>query len=350
MNAVTEAHRAGALASTVDPAALAVAHVHFDRLSGTANLEHVLFNALQGATAARFEIHGPDGAGKSSTIARLVRDLTALDGAAYEVLWLSVGDPRVLDGTLAFAQHLIATVAGQAYRFASDVQAVIESAGAEEVTVHEEQTTRHAEMAVDVRVISGRYGLDLTQRFRDLKWGAQAQSARSDLQAIITALHAAGRRPLVVIDDTEKFALTAGGVIDEEALVGLVAHAIPMLADLGVDVLVATHPRFGECAAYERSRTKWLKRAVIPPLSLQVDGGLPLGTIIDRHLTTSGVQSSWREIFEPTVLHQLQTLYFVNDRNLRTVLDCAQAAIDIGAADGAPLVKSNYLYRALSQA
>ncbi len=348
MNALTEAHRAAALASTVDPVALAAAHVHFDRLSGTAELEHVLFNALRGSAAARFEIHGPDGAGKSSTIARVVRDLTALDDAAHEALWLSVGDPRALDGTLAFAQHLIATVAGQAYRFASNIQAAIQGAGADEVTVHEEQTTRHAEIAVDARVISGRYGLDLAERFSDLKWGAQPQSAKSDLEAIVTALRVAGRRPLVVIDDTEKFALTADGAIDEEALVGLVAHAIPMMAELGVDVLVATHPRFAGCAAYEKARTKWLKRTSIPSLSLRVDDGLPLGAIINRHLAAHGVQSRWSEIFEPTVLHQLQTLYFANDRNLRTVLDRAQASVDIGAADAAALVRPNHLYRALA--
>jgi hypothetical protein len=323
---VAEVHRKSALASTVDPVLLAASHVHFDQLSGQATVEKALFDALTSPQPARWELCGPDGAGKSSTFARLIQDVTRLKGSSYEVLMLDVGDPEVLKSELAFCRHVIGTIASQSHRFASPIQEQIKLAGADQTTVNLPKQTHASSIRADAGVVSASYGYNLTERFETLSWGTQPARAKNDVRAIVGDLQRAGRRLVVVLDDTEKFALTSDGEIDEEALGGLARHAIPLLADLDVDLLVATHPRFSSSPALQLASEKWLKHTEIPPLSMEGRHAFPLGEIIDKHLRARGVQASWREVFEESVIYQLQSIYFVWDRNLRRVLDLAHEA------------------------
>jgi hypothetical protein len=341
---IADVYNKGALAPTVDPVSLAASHVHFDQLSGRATLEKVLFDSLRSPEATRWELCGPDGAGKSSTFSRLIHDLTRLKDSNYEVLMLDVGDPSVLRGELEFAQHVIATIAGQSHRFASPVQELIELAGADELTVEAAKVTHRSKAGVDAGVAQASYAYDLTERFAKRSWGSQPARSKSDLRDIVTELKHVDRRLVVVIDDTEKFALTRDGTVDDDALTGLAAKAIPLLAVLDVDVLVATHPRFTS-PAMEGARKKWLKHIEIPALSM-TDNQLPLGAIVDKHLRAHEVDASWQEVFYPTVLHQLQSTYLACDRNLRHVLDLAQNAVACAHHEGVQLVDTPHLYAA----
>jgi hypothetical protein len=345
-NPITEICTRGALASTVNPVELAASHVHFDQLSGRATLEKVLFDALRGPAKACWELCGPDGAGKSSTFSRLIHDLTRLEESPYEVLMLNVGDPKVLTSTHEFAQHVIATIANQAHRFASPVQEEIAQAGADQITRTPARRSHRSQIEADAHLLRIGYTLDLSERFDELSWGAQPARAAGDLQAIIQALKGAGRRPVVVIDDTEKFALTKDGTVDEKALTNLAAVAIPTLADLDVDLLVATHPQFSTNKALGRARQKWLKHNEIPTLAMAKAQTLPLGTIIDRHLLAHDMKLRWSEVFEETVVHQLQSLYLACERNLRHVLNLAQDAVVQAEQASAQLVCAEHLYSA----
>jgi hypothetical protein len=199
----------------------------------------------------------------------------------------------------------------------------------------------------DAGVVSASYGYNLTERFETLSWGTQPARAKNDVKAIVGDLRRAGRRLVVVLDDTEKFVLTADGNVDEAALGGLARHAIPLLTDLEVDLLVATHPRFSSSPALQRASEKWLKHTEIPPLSMEGQCAFPLGEIVDKHLRARGVHASWGEVFEVPVIHQLQSVYFAWDRNLRRVLDLAHEAVGHAHHEAkAKLVSTRHVYAA----
>lgn len=344
---VAEVHRQSALASTVDPLLLAASHVHFDRLSGKFTVEKALFDALRGPEPARWELCGPDGAGKSSTFARLIQDITRVRGGAHEVLMLDVGDPDVLRSELAFSQHMISTIASQSHRFASPIQEQIRLAGADQVTLSPTTYRHDAAVKASAGMLSVSYGFNLTERFETLSWGAQPAKARNDVNAIVSVLRGAGRRLIVVLDDTEKFALTSDGNVDEDALKGLARHALPLLVQLEVDLLVATHPRFAASPALERARDKWLRHTEIPALAMDRGQAPPLGEIIDKHLDARGVRARWQDVFEGAVVHQLQSIYLVYERNLRRVLDLAHEAVGRACEESpATLVAPRHLYAA----
>lgn len=336
-----------ALEPIMDYALLAASHVHFDQLSEGPQLEKRLFDSLQRVPPARWEICGPAGSGKSSTLSRLIRDLTSLDGSVYEFLILDVGDPSVLTSDQVFAKYVIDTIAGQANRFAGPVQEQIERSSADEVTLEPVKRSHHSQVRAGVPgVVEAEYAFDLGERFLKLKWGEQGNRAKTDLKAIIETLKRDKRRPVVVIDDTEKYALTETGDVNEQALTGLAKHAIPLLGGLNIDLLVATHPAFASSKAMQLTQAKWLKQSAIPILAMDDKSPPPVAAIIDKHLRARGIDSGWADVFQPTVIHQLQSTYLAAKRSLRRVLALAQGAVERAHANKAKIVEPYHLYAA----
>ena len=257
----------------------------------------------------------------------------------------------MLTSDQVFAKYVIDTIAGQANRFAGPVQEQIERSSADEITLEPRKQQHHSQVRAGIpEVIEAEYALDLDERFLKLKWGEQSNRAKTDLKAIIETLKLDNRRPVVVIDDTEKYALTETGDVNEQALTGLAKHAIPLLGDLNIDLLVATHPAFANSKAMQLTRGKWLKQSEIPTLAMKQESHPPLAEIIDKHLRAQGIEGAWADVFHPTVIHQLQSTYLATKRSLRRVLALAQSAAEKAHANRSEIVQPYHLYEAQKDA
>jgi Cdc6-like AAA superfamily ATPase len=157
-------------------------------------------------------------------------------------------------------------------------------------------------------------------------------------------MRASGARPVVVIDDTDKFA-DPDGAVDEASVDGLFDNAIRLLADLQIDFVVAVHPRFQPSAGYRKVADKFLHpRLAIPFLPIEQRF---LVKILDGHLRARDIEGRAADFFEPPVIDTLQGTYGAHGRDLRYVLHLAHRAAAAAYADNASVVTLSHLGQAL---
>lgn len=321
---LAEAVAASAFELTTDPVALARAHHKFSALTGRA-VEQELFRALQrDDVPCAAEVVGPSGSGKSSCIMRVVSDVAGMEATGHEVLILSAGDASSsLADPGAFAHHLVDVIRSQGFRFSTDVQDRLELIGARETHVTDPVSTRRVGGGVPVIRASYQHALQEAHELR--LFGQSAAQARGDLADILKVMRDEGARPVVVIDDTDRFVDPPGEDGLSPTVEFLFANAVRLLSELGVDFVVAVHPRFAGTDGYEQARARLLRtRVEIPPLPY--DGRNPLDAILTGHLRAHGIAEPVSELVTDGALDVLYGVYFADGRDLREMLRVAEGA------------------------
>lgn len=167
-----------------------------------------------------------------------------------------------------------------------------------------------------------KYQTTLQKRSREYTFGTDPARSRGALIDIVELMREEGARPVVLIDDTDKFA--PGDDIDETAVPGLFDHAVQSLAELKIDFVVAVHQRFQATDAYQRVSVKYLStRLEVPYLAIE---RRPLLAILDRHLVAAGLELRAAEVVDEAAIDTLQGIYGGRGRDLRQVLHVAHRA------------------------
>lgn len=335
---LSEAVAASAFELTTDPVALARAHQKFSAITGQA-VEQELFRALRrDDVPCAAEVIGPSGSGKSSCIMRVVSDVAGMDTGGHEILILSAGDAESsLTDPAAFAHHLVDVIRSQGFRFSTDVQDGLALIGALETTITDPIQTRTGRAEVGVPGVRAGYQHALQEAHRIRMFGQSAAQARGDLSDILKVMRDQGARPVVVIDDTDRFVDPPGEGGLSPTVEFLFANAVRLLSELAIDFVVAVHPRFAGTDGYEQARARLLRTHVeIPPLPY--DGRNPLGAILAGHLRAHGITAAVDELIASGALDVLYGVYFAHGRDLREVLRVTEGAAARAVAERHPQV------------
>lgn len=274
----------------------------------------------------RLHVVGPSGAGKTSLILRVAADLIRLDrDVTHEILVLRVGDrPERLASPEEVMKMVLEAIAVHGHRFSSISADVLHAAAADERTFTPRQVEHRGELKSPVVG----YSAALKEAFETHAFGQNAARVRHDLEDVLAHVRAAGYRPVLVVDDTEKFVSPgAGGTLDAESVGNLYHHGVRVLGELPVDLVVAMHPRF---ATVDRV-TEVIERLSMPRIDvpeLPADADEPaLREILRRRMERDGVEARLDEVIERAAIEELQVLYHDRDRDLRSVLKVAHAAV-----------------------
>lgn len=202
----------------------------------------------------------------------MLSDVASLTGpAVYEVLLLRAGDDgTTLASPAAFAAHLIEVIRAQGFRFAAPVQEELSRVGAAETRVTDPIRTHTGSIEGDVKVVKGRYERALQDAYVQRTYGRNPAQARQELEGILAIIRDHRVRPVIVIDDTDKFADPAPDGLDADAVDSLFDSGVQTLSELRLDFVVAVHPRFAGVGGYDAAAGKFLTtRLEIPWLSLE---------------------------------------------------------------------------------
>ena len=273
----------------------------------------------------RIQIVGPSGAGKTSLILRVVADLVRRElDVRREVLVLRIGDqPQSLTSAEEAIKLVLSTIAVHGYRFGSVDPDVLRSASADQRTFHPRHITD--QIGVDAQVVS--YSANVREAYESLDFGQNAARARNDLEDVLSQVSAAGYRPVLILDDTEKFVSPGPtGKIDVGSVANLYHHGVRALGELDLDLVVATHPRFEEVEHVRKvSERLAMPRVDVP--ELPADSDTPaLRRILERRLERGDVEVALDTVITPTAVEELQVLYHDRDCDLRSVLKLAHSA------------------------
>lgn len=295
-----------------------------------------LMAALSVAPAPqRVHVVGPSGAGKTSLILRVVADLARRElDVHHEVLILRVGDrPERLASPEAVMKMVLETIAVEGHRFSNIDDGVLRAVAAD-LRIHEGTQIEHR-AGLAAPIVS--YSANVRQAYETAEFGQNAAQVRHDLEDVLGQVVAAGYRPVLVIDDTEKFVGPGpDGRLDEVSVEHLYHHGVRALGELPVDLVVAMHPRF-EDVPRVREVIERLAMARIGVAELPADAEAPaLARILERRIERDGLDTRLDAVIDPVAVEELQVLYHERDRDLRSVLKLAHAAaghaLDRGAA------------------
>jgi len=273
----------------------------------------------------RLHVVGPSGAGKTSLILRVVVDLVRrqLD-VEHEFLILRVGDrPERLGSPEEVMKMVLDTVAVEGHRFSNVSSEVLQAAAADERTQTPAQLEQQAGLAA--AVVS--YTATLKEAYETIGIGQNAARVRHDLEDVLTQVINAGYRPVLVLDDTEKFVSPGpDGKVDETSVENLYHNGVRVLGELDIDLVVAMHPRF---ETVDRV-TEVIERLAMPRIDvpeLPADADDPaLARILERRMQRDGVDAALETVIDRAAVEELQVLYHERDRDLRSVLKLAHGA------------------------
>lgn len=296
-----------------------------------ADLELMRFLKADGPV--RVQVVGPSGAGKTSLIVRVLGDLhLEATSPAREILVLKVGDqPENLVDQAAMIKVVLDTVAAERFRFSNVDEEVLRAGSAEQTTVTPRRTTH--QFGVGIPSVS--YTNELAETFVTRQFSTTAAGLRQDLEGVLRTVKESGYRPVLVLDDTEKFVSPGErGNLDVGSIANLYDHGVRALADFDVDLVIATHPRFDEvpkvievCARIAPDRVEVPR--IDPDLEVQ-----PMGKILERRLERGNVDASLEDVIGSDAIGALTTLYHDRGSDLRSVLRVAHGAGDRALARG----------------
>lgn len=295
---------------------------------GDARPEAQLMHALADEAAPqRLHVVGPSGAGKTSLILRVVGDLARRElDRRPEVLILRVGDrPGSLASPDAVMKLVLDTIAVEGHRFSNVGEDVLRAAAADERT----QTGTQVEHRVGLSAPVVSYAASIKEAYETMGFGQNPARVRHDLEDVLARVSAAGYRPALVLDDTEKFISPgANGSVDEESVENLYHHGVRALGELAVDLVVAMHPRF-ETVARVREVVDRLAMPRLDVPELPADADEPaLRRILERRMERDEIHSVLDDVIDRDAVEDLQLLYHERDRDLRSVLRVAHLAAE----------------------
>ena len=321
-------------------------HVPFDQLTGTEACEHALGAALR--RGERVALVGGSGAGKSSVISHvlgpLVEDLAPLP------VPVAIEEPDVATSPVAFAGHLVRTVAHYVEH--------AHPADAEEARERARRTGRHVREPFRRR--SGRLSVAPSWMGMKVELAAELRSASEraslerpgqeiieEAQGILDTVAAHGLRPVVVLDDTDKW-LQWPGLTDPKAhLAAFFAQVPRLLAEqLSVAAVLAVHHRYLTEPGYRASHGFLEGTLVVPELPDRA----ALVAVLE-HRVHSVVDASFAELVTEPALDALMTHYSRGPaRDLRRrVLYVAHTALARACDEGADLVAYRHVELAISE-
>lgn len=285
----------------------------------------------------RVQLVGPSGAGKTSLILRVVADLAkrALE-VRHEVLILRVGDrPERLSSPEEVMKMVLETIAVEGHRFSNVREDVLTAAAADQRT----QTSTQVEHRGGLSAFVASYSASVKQAYETLAFGQNAARVRHDLQDVLAQVRAAGFRPVLVLDDTEKFVSPGrDGKLDETSVENLYHHGVRALGELDVDLVVAMHPRFeGVGRVREVIERLAMPRIDVPELPADAEDAA-LGRILQRRMERDGVDGELGTVIDAAAVDELQVLYHERDRDLRSVLKLAHEAAGYALGRSAPVI------------
>jgi len=270
----------------------------------------------------RMHVVGPSGSGKTSLILRVVGDLAKRQlEISHEVLILRVGDrPENLTSPDAVMKMVLDTIAVEGHRFSNVSEDVLQAAAADERTHNPTQVEHRAGLTAPV----ASYSASLKAAYETLAFGQNAARVRHDLKDVIAEVSRAGYRPVLVLDDTEKFVSPGpDGRVDTDSVESLYHHGVRILGELAMDLVVAMHPRFEEVDRVgEVIARLGMLRLEVPELPADAEEP-PLRLLLARRMQRDGIQRELEDVIEPQAVEDLQVLYHERDRDLRSVLRLA---------------------------
>ena len=314
---------------------------------GGARPDAEVFRMLYRESAGqRIIVRGESGSGKTSLILRVIGDVGRLEESACEPFRITVGDVDMIASVTAFLQSILGTIASQEGRFANIDAEILAEAAAVEQSTTKRQVTHRAGLNSPVS-----YQAELKEPVETFKTATTPTQLREHLNDVLARIVAAGFRPLVVIDDTDRFArLDASGKPQVDSIHNLLTNAVHVLceAEPPIDVIVAVHPRYADVEAYDETRVRF-GFAVYETPRLPVEDGRkppPIAAILKRRLQRRGIESDVADIVADEALVALEAVYVERHGNMREVLRVAQAACLKADAAGAATLAAEHVFSA----
>jgi hypothetical protein len=275
----------------------------------------------------RVQIVGPSGAGKTSLIVRVLADLAAQNASpAHEVLILKIGDNAGhLDSGANMIKLVLDTVVVGQYRFSNIDPTVFEEAGAESVSSVPPRVNH--EFGFDGKIAN--YKAKVEEAYRTLVRRREPTELRQTLEAIVALVAEHGYRPVLVLDDTEKFVSPGpDGLLQEREISNLYHHGVRVLGELDLDLVIAMHPRFEEVNHVREVVDRLGIDQIQVPRFVPDQEPLAVAKVLARRLERGGVEVPLSEVIGEDAIGDLQLLYHERDANLRSVLKIAHAAVE----------------------
>ncbi len=296
----------------------------------------------------RLHVVGSSGAGKTSLIMKVMGDLARRElQTRHEVLVLRVGDrPESLSSPESVMKLVLDTIAVEGHRFSNVDPELLLNASADQRTRNPTQIEHRASLSAPV--VS--YAASIREAYETAGLGQNPARVRRDLEDVLREVRDANFRPVLVLDDTEKF-ISPGptGAIDEESVRNLYHHGVRLLGEMPVDLIVAMHPRFEDVdqvsEVVDRLNMPWIS---VPELPAEAEPP-PLQLILERRLQRDGEGVDLEAVITAAAIEDLQVLYHERDRDLRSVLKLAHAAAERASVRGAECIEGRDVRAALSE-
>ncbi len=321
-------------------------HVPFDELTGSAGCESALDAALR--RGERVALVGGSGAGKSSVISAVLNPLA--EGLAPLPVPVAIEDPQVATSPVAFAGHLVRTVARYVEHAHPDsAEEARERARRSSPLVQQPRRERAGRLSVAPSWMGVR--VELTTELRSVSEHAAMDRPGAQIleeaQAILAVVASHGLQPVVVLDDTDKW-LRVPGLPDPAAyLAGFFSQVPRLLAEtLAVSAVLAVHDQYLRQPAYRESAGFLETTVHVPPVPDR--GGLAR---LLAHRAGGSVEGSFAELVTDRAIDSLMAHYLRGrTRDLRRrVLYVAHTALARACDEGADLIAYRHVELAISE-
>jgi hypothetical protein len=321
-------------------------HVPFDELTGTGSCEAALAGALR--RGERVALVGGSGAGKSSVISwvlsPLVEDLAPLP------VPVAIEEPEVATSPVAFAGHLVRTVARYvAHAHPGDAEEARDRARRTSRTVTGPRRERAGRLSLAPSWLGLR--VELATELRSVSERAAVprpgQQVIEEAQAILATVAAHGLRPVVVLDDTDKWLRVPGRPDPAAHLAGFFSQVPRLLAEqLAVPAVLAVHEHYLGHPAYHASAGFLDATVRLPPLP----DGAALLRLLSRRADGAVAQPLPDLVTEPALDSLMEHYLRGPVRDLRRrVLFVAHTALARACDEGADVIAYRHVELAISE-
>ncbi len=326
---------------------LAVHHVALGELTNV-NPEARLQNVLSRAHGQRIAVRGPSGAGKSSLIAAV---LAALSPDRFVALVVNAGSAGT---ALAEPSQFLLYVLNAILTEADSIlgrgdQPRVRGLGARRTETTSAQRVVGARLGVRLPFLDAQLAGEIRGGVDRHEFEAHPQRTQDGLQRVVDILRNRSRNPIIVLDDTDKWAGGPSGDVDETAATQFFGLGLPALRELDVDVVVAVHERFADLPSYKTAADRFFDDHIeIPRFP---DPHRPLIAILQRRLERElDEPAAWiEEVFDDAALTVLDAAYGERPQDLRYVLRCADQAVLVAHEQGARRVERLHTLEALER-
>ncbi len=318
-------------------------HVPFDD-RGRAGTESSVVRAAH--SSERLGVQGPIGCGKTSLLRFALDD----PAATIAPVWVSVAfdDDQVVLDVRRFAAHLIQSITRDAQRAgtltAAERDTILTSAAARRPLPGGERRLA-AKLAAKFWVASGDLAREVTSTLAGVDLERPASEVLENVNRALEAISAADRHPVIVVDDSDSFTRRHGGSSTRDQLVGaFFGRVLRALTELHAGLIVAVHDEYLQMESFERARREHGAIERLLPVPPVVSGQLE--RILDRRIQLAAVADRGHA-FSDAAVHALAELNRTRtERNLRTTLGIAHAALVAAVDRGAELIEEQDIARA----